>query len=288
MDMAIHWEGGKHAGRIHQAKTLIRVTSARRTRKVFYSDHPDRATALAAAEAIRIQWSLDECRTANRIARMTLADGTQRLLVTVTLGRVLRTDASALPEVEQYTWCAVRVRGGKYYATTTIDKKPVYFHHMILAKVGMWPPLDPTHVVDHIDNDGLNNCLSNLRVVPHRMNRRGHAKYRCNTRMNGVRRVVTANGTEYYKAEWVENDGKHVSRLFSIAKLGEEPAFEAACALRREADARLGIVVFPQYEVEPIRPKRTRPSDIPNDDMRVVKRCRFYPPPTDNPHYPPQ
>lgn len=76
-------------------------------------------------------------------------------------------DDDLYPKLSKYRWCRA-VRGGVIYAVRNILRKGIrrqeYLHHAVLGKV------KSGHVVDHIDGNGLNNTLTNLRVVTQSVN----------------------------------------------------------------------------------------------------------------------
>lgn len=84
--------------------------------------------------------------------------------IAVSGGLVAKVDDIDFERVARHKWQKLSVRGSlTTYARTTVSKKTVYLHRMILdAPTGM--------EVDHIDGDGLNNTRQNLRVVSHQKN----------------------------------------------------------------------------------------------------------------------
>ena len=70
--------------------------------------------------------------------------------IKLTQGKVALVDDEDFDMLNQYTWY------GDKYAQTTIERKSVQMHRLIM-KTPRWM------VVDHIDHNGLNNQKSNLR-----------------------------------------------------------------------------------------------------------------------------
>jgi hypothetical protein len=106
------------------------------------------------------------------------------------------------------------------------------FSGNILAHRVVWCLLnneDPCNdVVDHIDGDRSNNKVSNLRRVSPADNNRNIGIRKDNTTgVIGVNR--TSNG--FFTATW-SNDRVQGSKTISIAKHGEDLAFELACYIR--------------------------------------------------------
>lgn len=100
--------------------------------------------------------------------------------------------------------------------------------------------LTTDYEIDHIDNNKMNNNPNNLRKVSTKLNSRNRPMAASNTSgvqgvcLNVKRRVV--NGVEkfikYYRADWIDQDGKRKCRYFNIEKYGDELAFEMATNLR--------------------------------------------------------
>lgn len=98
--------------------------------------------------------------------------------------------------------------------------------------------------VDHLDGNGLNNKISNLRVVKASHNSQNRKPMSNNVSgITGVFRYECLNGSKtkvnkYWVARWVEN-GKKRSKSFSIEKLGETEAKEAATLFRNSKISEL-------------------------------------------------
>ena len=78
--------------------------------------------------------------------------------------------------VNRHNWC-VMVQKTKTYAYRQINGKTVYLHRWIyqrLVELGLKPALLEGQVVDHIDEDGLNNTNDNLQpLTPRRKPAKG-------------------------------------------------------------------------------------------------------------------
>lgn len=95
--------------------------------------------------------------------------------------------------------------------------------------------IPPSYVIDHIDRDGSNNSISNLRCVPEVYNLRNVGKKSSNkTGVTGVTLSKDRHGYYYYVASWTELDGRSRSKHFSINKYGEDQAFALAVRARKE------------------------------------------------------
>lgn len=75
------------------------------------------------------------------------------------------------------------------YAQTSIDKKPIYLHQLIMGKA------PDKMVIDHIDNNGLNNKRSNLRLVTYSQN-------------NQNRKKIKNTSSQYIGVHWHKNNKK--------------------------------------------------------------------------------
>ena len=85
-------------------------------------------------------------------------------------------------------------------------------------------------MVDHIDRNTLNNCLSNLRECNHKINNNNRSKsISCNNNLPlGIKLYNNC-----YIARIKQNE-KEFSKSFSINEYGEELAYKLACEKRKE------------------------------------------------------
>lgn len=98
-------------------------------------------------------------------------------------------------------------------------------------------PIPDGMEIDHIDGNGLNNLLSNLRIVTTATNCRNRSMRSDNK--TGIVGVMLDRQGSRYRAQWKEMDGKLKTRSFSIAKYGEDAARQMAATYRAEQVARL-------------------------------------------------
>lgn len=81
--------------------------------------------------------------------------------------------------VNPYKWCTKRSKhDNTYYAITRNKGKGLFMHNLIMGVIG----------IDHIDNDGLNNTRSNLRVANQSQNAANQNKQKrnCTSKYKGV------------------------------------------------------------------------------------------------------
>ena len=88
--------------------------------------------------------------------------------------------------------------------------------------------LQDGYIVDHIDGNGLNNSLPNLRAVPHTNNMRNKVMDKRNT--SGAT-GVSLDGN-YWRGQCIGLDGKRNRKSFSIKTYGPDEAFRLACEWR--------------------------------------------------------
>lgn len=151
--------------------------------------------------------------------------------VTLSKGYVAVIDATDVPIVDGYNWCAkidrrsdgtVRsvyaVRNSKHDGRNTL----VHLHRVLLcAPEGL--------EVDHKDGDGLNNRRSNIRLASRRENQRNQRRNTSNS--SGVK------GVSFYKsrAKWharIKRDGKRFH-------LGFFASLEEAASAYKQASAQM-------------------------------------------------
>lgn len=115
-----------------------------------------------------------------------------------------------------------RKEHGYFYVTVAGRTLPAHRVVYCLCKGEICPDIE----VDHIDGDGANNIISNLRLVPHRVNMHNVAIRYDNT--SGVKGVhlktrTSSAGTVlcYWVATWME-EGKTRSKEFSLLRFGSE------------------------------------------------------------------
>lgn len=102
-------------------------------------------------------------------------------VINLTQGLICVVSQQDFFRLSKYKWRVTRSSGrknrklGEPYAATTINKKKVYMHRLIMKQ-----PLGL--IVDHINNQTLDNRRENLRIVDHKenMNNRINSKNKFN------------------------------------------------------------------------------------------------------------
>lgn len=137
-----------------------------------------------------------------------------------------------------------------YYATVSNGGKNYFAHRVIWIMFNGY--LNNNVVIDHIDGNSLNNCISNLRVVKQLFNNRNTSLRKDNSSgMCGVgfTKVSDRRGGyhTYITARWKESkDGitKSLSKHFQVSIYGLLPAFAMACKYREEKIAELNTLGY--------------------------------------------
>ena len=99
---------------------------------------------------------------------------------------------------------------------------------------------DPSGQIDHIDRDGSNNSLSNLREVTSKINARNKSCQKRNKSGKTGVDYFCVNGFCYWRARWYDKHGEVKVKGFSVKRLGEDAAFRAASNFRDTAIKDVG------------------------------------------------
>jgi len=119
-------------------------------------------------------------------------------------------------------------RNGKEYWRLKFKNKTVMIHRIIWTLVNGEIP--DNYIIDHIDGNGLNNKIENLRLITKSLNCRNKTISKKNK--SGVNGIYLMDNR--YRAIVSLNDSKKKSKSFSISKYGEAEAFRLACEWRKE------------------------------------------------------
>lgn len=136
--------------------------------------------------------------------------------------------------------CRNKNRNISYYSVNVFRKH--FLVHRIIMSI-LICDLDPNLDVDHIDGNGLNNSISNLRIVNPSVNSRNKRKIKSKKELAcGVylENYISKSGIPLSKirAHYSEND-KVISRSWSTLKRGYAVALDCALTWRKEQIIRL-------------------------------------------------
>ncbi len=120
-------------------------------------------------------------------------------------------------------------KNGKQYYTTRINNKNYQLHRILWVYHYGFIPKDKQ--IDHIDHNGLNNRLSNLRIVTHQENGKNVKMHKDNT--SGVMGVYWHKQVNKWMA-YIRINGKLIYLGLFVDK-GE------AIAARKEAEVKYGF-----------------------------------------------
>lgn len=115
----------------------------------------------------------------------------------------------------------------------TLERKTYFAHRIVWILHNK--SIDNNKVVDHIDGNTLNNCISNLREVSTETNSRNRKKSsRNNSNVIGVY-FKNIKGDPYWTATWQDLQGNKHRKYFSVNKYSDEGAKQLAIAARKDA-----------------------------------------------------
>ena len=129
-------------------------------------------------------------------------------------GETILVDESVLPLVNQIKWSTHEYAPGLKYATTTRGNNTVYMHRLLTS-------CPDGLVVDHINHNGLDNRIANLRIVRHfeNLHNAGRSKRPgTSSRYRGVSR--TRNG-KWRARIWVHDVDYSLGCFFSEEKAAQ-------------------------------------------------------------------
>ncbi len=143
--------------------------------------------------------------------------------VQLTQNQIMRTDYKFLDLIQKYPLYASKSEGenSKYYTGINYNNVNKLYHNVITG----------FEMVDHIDRNPLNNCLSNLRKADHKLNN--------NNRSMSENSKAVCLGVTYcekddcFRARIKQDDIEH-SIQFSVKKYGYEEAKQMAISARQE------------------------------------------------------
>ena len=120
-------------------------------------------------------------------------------------------DVTSISKIQEYTW-NIDVNGYVYSSLFKNGKhKKLYLHRMLLQVSGS--------LVDHIDHNRLNNCLSNLRVCSSAENNRNRLSIQGSSKYKGV--SFCKKEKRWYAYITLHNKKKHIG-IFDCEKEAAE------------------------------------------------------------------
>ncbi|MFC3189809.1 HNH endonuclease signature motif containing protein [Pseudocitrobacter faecalis] len=128
----------------------------------------------------------------------------------------------------------IKTYGTNQYWSVSYKNKQ-YKVHRIVWQLVRGDSLSPKDVIDHIDGNGLNNSILNLRVVDKALNNR-NSRRRGSPNATGLPTgLCIHSGGLSIRARVNGIDGKRISKSFSIQKNGKENAIHQAVRWRDES-----------------------------------------------------
>lgn len=219
------WIRGKYAGTVFQRANQLKWTVVVKkpdgsvaTKTLSFTEETKEKVW---KEAIEIRNGLSDAfeLTSNKIR---IIDG-DKIEVKLTKDQIMTTDYKFIVTIDKYPLFSSKSEGdsSKYYVSMMIGKEQKQFHNFITG----WS------MVDHIDRNPMNNCLSNLREATHKLNNNNRTKSETS---NAIELGVTYSAKDdAYKAR-IKQDGKEISKQFSVKKYGKDEALRLAIETRKE------------------------------------------------------
>jgi hypothetical protein len=145
-------------------------------------------------------------------------------------------DEEVWDSLKEYTWKGVQSHGQIKYVGK-VGKADVRLHNLLLPN-----PTPETHVVDHINGDGLDNRLSNLRLIKKEQNAWNRKPYKAR-KYKGTAKISGAKeGQKQYQARIrKEGKGMYIGSFYT-----EEEAARAYDIKARELFGELACLNFPE------------------------------------------
>ena len=219
------WFGGKYVGTVFQRngqnKWSVVVKKSNGSVVTKTLSFTENTKDLVYKEAVEIRNNLSDANglTTNKIRII----GDDKIEVKLSKDQVMITDYKFMETVEKYPIYVSKSEGvnSKYYASMSVGNSQKQFHNFITG----WD------MVDHIDRNPLNNCLSNLRETTHKENNNNRSKSESSEAIELG--VTYSERDDAYKAR-IKQDGKEYCKQFSVKKYGKQEALRLAIETRRD------------------------------------------------------
>jgi len=219
------WIRGKYAGTVFQRANQLKWSVVVKksdgsvaTKTLPFTEETKKSVY---EEAIKIRNGLSDMfgLTTNKIRII----DENKIEVKLTKDQIMTTDYKFLNIVEKYNLFATKSSNdnSKYYACIEVGSIMHKYHKFITS----WD------MVDHIDRNPMNNCLSNLRETTYKENNNNRSKSETS---NAIELGVTYSARDdAYKAR-IKQDGREICKQFSVKKYGKDEALRLAIETRRD------------------------------------------------------
>jgi len=114
--------------------------------------------------------SKNEIKTIGNIAYMALYDRKGNV------NNITMFDSKFIEVVAPFRWCSYKHRNTYYVTTTLSEFEQLEYNKKKLRIYQLFLEYEKPLMIDHKDHDGLNNLLSNLRIVSNRTNCENRSK----------------------------------------------------------------------------------------------------------------
>jgi hypothetical protein len=203
-----------------------------------FSKYGGKDQAYAAAEEYQRAVCYREGLTTNNYGFYNNSNGEEIGIVKLTQGKFMFFSRQHLPHVLAHTWYAMKPKDTNcWYCSSSIKDgdswKGVRFHSLVLPEAKM---------IDHIDHNGLNNRIENLRPTTPHLNCLNTRLWKKSTSGHkGISLIVKKrSGLRYWQAS-VMIHGKSIGKQFSVNVLGEDGAKNAALTYRDQLFEKYGV-----------------------------------------------
>lgn len=169
--------------------------------------------------------------------------------ISLTQGQEAIVDEDIYPQLLKFKWCADK-KCKTYYASTNKNGKQIYMHRLILGNPkGM--------IVDHINHNGLDNRMSNIRICSHSQNKMNIENYGNNT--SGHRGVCWDKSRNKWRVGI-----KFMNKLLNLGRFNTKK--EAIQSYQNKARELFGeFVCFPQLNLQEVKQMEETNTQISED-----------------------